>query len=83
MIQWKQFQIHRARKGQRKSASPQMDYQPEKSTLNAEFMSPDAVQYGTVGGNPHVDVGHDDVVFVAFPFVREEQIGHPHFTRIV
>ena len=44
---------------------------------------PDAVQDPAVGEDSHVDVGHDDVVEVALAFVGEEQIGHPHFARVV
>ena len=50
---------------------------------NIELTSPDAVQNGAVGRYSHVDVGDDDVVLVAFPLVGEEQVGHPHFARIV
>lgn len=37
----------------------------------------DAVQDGSVREDAYVDVGHDDVVEVAFFLVGEEEIRHP------
>lgn len=36
------------------------------------------VQYGTVGENSNVYIGHDDVVEMSLFLVRKEQVGHPN-----
>lgn len=46
------------------------------------YWLPYAVENGAVWEDADVDVRHDDVVEMSFPFIGEEQIGHPHFVRI-
>lgn len=48
-----------------------------------EWDLPDAVQYVARWEDSHVDVGHDDIVKVPLSLVREEQIRHPDFARVV
>lgn len=47
-----------------------------------DVLSPDAVEDTAVGKNADVHIGHDDGVEMPLSFIREEQIGHPHFVRI-
>ena len=46
------------------------------------IVSPDAVQHLAIGVDPHIDVGHDDVVKVTSFLVLEECVWHPHLLRV-
>ena len=43
-----------------------------------DYHSPNTVENFAIRKDADVDIGDDDVVKMAFSFVREEQIGHPH-----
>lgn len=52
-------------------------------TRKINIFLPNAVQNPSVWKNSHVDVGHDNVMEMAFTFVGKEEIGHPDFARVV
>ena len=47
-----------------------------------EETSPDAVEDVSVGKDPDVEVGQDDVVEGALLLVPEERVGHPQLPRV-